>query len=983
MIRVGVAGPTPSSLPRIAARFRRGAEIASVGVAVLGAAVCAGWLLGIPVVVRLHPALAPMQLAPAVALAGLGAALRLSLRDRADTRLPRGIAIAAIAIAAATLAADLAGLDLGVARALARGRLGGDAAGPTPPAVAVCLLALGAAVLHVASRWAERLALLVALCTHAALLGYLYGAPGLYAIGPYRAVAPHTAAAIYALAFAIAAARPRPRGLMRLLMADSPGGVAARRLVPAALVVPIGLALVRQWGDQAGLYGAGARAVFVTTNSTIFVALIWWTGAALLRSDERRRAAEAAVRDREAYLAITLASIGDGVISTDEAGRIVQLNAVAERLTGWPIADARGRPLPEVFRIVDENTGAPADSPVERVLREGVSVGLANHTALIARDGTSCAIADSGAPIRNTEGAIRGVVLVFRDQSEARAAERRLRESEARKTAIFESAMDAILAVDGAGAVAELNPAAEVMFGRDRDAALGAPLVDWLAPGSGRDAIAQLLADGASPVLGARVELTAVRADGTAFPAELSITRVGREAPASYTVFVRDLTESHRARDELVRGRDRLRALARVSDAFAAVATSYQPLLDQIARTVTDIVGDGCVVTLLSDDGEHLYNAANAHRDPAQEADYKTYAEKLSLVRTTSPSVSATVARTGQPARADTSPAQMVAHSEDALRPLVERLDVHGYAVVPIRVRHTVIGTLSVVRSAPGRSYTDEDVTLLQDLADRAGLAIENARLYAQLEQRVHERTAELEAANRELEAFSTSVAHDLRAPLRAISGFSHALIEDAAERLAPEDVRHAIQIRDAARRMSELIDALLELSRISRTEPRRRRVDVSELARTVVGRLRAAHPERDVEVVIGDGLIAYADPRLMEVVLTNLIGNAWKFTGKRTRARIELGVLPGDRPPVYFVRDNGAGFDPSQSGKLFGVFQRLHAAQDFEGTGIGLATVQRIIARHGGLIWAEAELDRGATFYFTLQAPPATGRAASRRSPS
>ena len=427
----------------------------------------------------------------------------------------------------------------------------------------------------------------------------------------------------------------------------------------------------------------------------------------------------------------------------------------------------------------------------------------------------------------------------------------------------------------------------------------------------------------------------------------------------------------------------RLRTLAAVSDAFAAVATADQPLLDQIARTVADIVGDGCLVTLVSDDGEQMYNAANAHRDPALEADYKTYVARLSLTKMSSPSVAATVARTGQPMRAELAPDEMVARSEESLKPLVVRLAVHGYAVVPIRARDTVIGTLSVLRSAAGRPYTDEDVTLLQDLADRAGLAIENARLYAQLEQRVHERTAELESANRELEAFSSSVAHDLRAPLRAIAGFSEALLEDAVDRLAPEDVRHATQIRDAARRMGELIAALLELARISRTEPRRRRVDVSELARTIVAGLRAAQPERDVEVEIGDRLIAFADPRLLEIVLTNLLGNAWKFTGKRARARIELGVMPGGPPLVYFVRDNGAGFDPAQAGKLFGVFQRLHAADDFEGTGVGLATVQRIVARHGGVIWAEAEPDRGATFYFTLQAPPVTVRVASRRSPS
>jgi PAS domain S-box-containing protein len=965
---VGHAVPTPSSSARIAAQFTAGAKVASAAVIVIGALVIAGWLLRIPFLVRLHPAFAAMKFNTALSLVLLAAAIRLGIGREGSARLPQGLAVAAVAIAAATLLENAAGLDLGIDELVVRDDTASGLPGRTSPATAGCVLALGAAVMGRATAWAGRLALAVALCAHVGVLGYLYGVHDLYAIGPYASVALHTALAIYALAVAIVLAPPRPRGLMRLLASESPGGVLARRLVPAVLVIPAALALLRQWGEQLGLYGTGfGRAILVASNTVVLLALIWSTAARLIRSDEQRRAAESVVRDREAYLAITLASIGDGVITTDERGHIAQMNPVAEQMTGWRSADAAGRPLTEVFEVVDEDSGTPVDNPVERVLRSGVVVGLANHSVLISRDGKRLAIADSGAPIRDADGPIRGVVLVFRDQSEGRAAERLLRDSEARKAAILASAMDAIVTVDSDGVIREANPAAEAMFGTD--AAIGVALVDWLAPGPGRDAVARLLTSVEPSVLGARVELTALRDSGE-FPVEVSITRIGRDEPATFTVFVRDMTDAHRARADLVRSRDRLRALARVSDACAAVATSYQPLLAQIARTVADIVGDASVVALISDDGDQLATAASAARDPALEPDFNRYFAGLSAPLTTSTSVSATVARTGQPMRVEADPAGVASQADEALRPLLAQVDVHSLAVVPIRVRDTVIGTLLMLRNAPGRGYTDDDVTLLQDLADRAGLAIENARLYVQLEQRVLERTAELEAANQELESFSYSVAHDLRAPLRAISGFSHALLDDAAARLAPEDLRFANQIRDAAHRMGELIDALLDLARISRTEPRRRRVEVSEIARRVVAALHAGHPERDVEVVIADDLVAHADPRLLEIALTNLLGNAWKFTGKRTQARIELGQLPGDRPPVFFVRDNGAGFDPGQADKLFGVFQRLHAAQDFDGTGIGLATVHRIVRRHGGVIWAEAELDRGATFYFTLQSP-------------
>jgi light-regulated signal transduction histidine kinase (bacteriophytochrome) len=251
----------------------------------------------------------------------------------------------------------------------------------------------------------------------------------------------------------------------------------------------------------------------------------------------------------------------------------------------------------------------------------------------------------------------------------------------------------------------------------------------------------------------------------------------------------------------------------------------------------------------------------------------------------------------------------------------------------------------------------------------RAGLAIENARLYDQLEHRVRERTTELEATNQELEAFSYSVAHDLRAPLRAVSGYSHAVLEDCADRLTPGEQAYLRQIQATARSMSRLVDDLLDLARVGRMEVRRTRVDLSETARGVVAKLAAADPDRDVEIVIEPELVAHADPRLIEIALTNLLGNAWKFTRKRARARIELAAVPGARPATYLVRDNGAGFDPARAGKLFQVFQRLHEAAEFEGTGIGLATVQRVVQRHAGRIWADGAVDHGATFYFTLEA--------------
>jgi len=736
---VGVAGSTSPISPQIAARFTRSARIASEATAAIGALVVVGWLLGVPALFQPHTALGAMKFNTAVCLVLLGVALRLSLAARIGTRVARGLAVAAIAITVLTLCEHLFDVKLGIDELVVRDPTTAQRPGRMPPAAVGGMLLIGLAVLVRPSHWAERLGLVAALSAHVAVLGYLHGARDIYALGPQLAIAPHTALAIYGLGLAVALAEPRARGLIALLASGSPAGMLARRLLPAALGVPVLLALLDAWGAYAGLYSAElGRAMLVAANSAVFVAVIWQTASEIARSDERRRAAEEAVR--------------------------------------------------------------------------------------------------------------------------------------------------------------------------------------------------------------------------------------------------RDFADARRARTDLLRGNDRLRALAQLSDAFASVATSYQPLLERIARTVADQVGDACQVRLVSDDGESLNGAASAHCDPLREEDYRAYLAAMPAVRMDGDTIGARVARSGQPVCLDTTPAEITQQSEDALRPIVARLGIHALAVVPIRAHQRVIGTLGVMRNTPGRGYIEEDVTLLQDLADRAGLAIDNARLYDLLEQRVLERTAELEATNRELEAFSYSVAHDLRAPLRAISGFSHAVLSDAEDRLWPEDVRHLNQIASAAHRMSELIDDLLELSRISRIEPRRRKVDVSALARRVVAALRESQPKRAVTVEIADGLVAHADPRLLEIVLTNLLGNAWKFTAKRAEARIELAARAGDRPTVFVVRDNGAGFDPAHADKLFGVFHRLHAADEFEGTGIGLATVLRIIERHGGTIWAEAAVDRGATFYFTLQ-PSITGRAASPRS--
>ncbi|MGV3756420.1 MAG: PAS domain S-box protein [Verrucomicrobiota bacterium] len=274
--------------------------------------------------------------------------------------------------------------------------------------------------------------------------------------------------------------------------------------------------------------------------------------------------------------------------------------------------------------------------------------------------------------------------------------------------------------------------------------------------------------------------------------------------------------------------------------------------------------------------------------------------------------------------------------------------------------------TINRVEHGPRPLFTG----FIRDITARRAAEQEIRQLNATLEKRVAERTHELEVTNKELESFCYSVSHDLRAPLRAIDGFSQALEEDYAAMMDASGKSYLERVRKATKRMGLLIDDLLELSRIARAELKLQDVDLTQLAQLVIEELEHGQPDRKVEWIVAPGLHAHGDSRLLRVALDNLLGNAWKFTRNQPQPRIEFGVASQENRTVYYVRDNGAGFDMNYASKLFGVFQRLHSATEYEGTGVGLANVQRVIHRHGGHVWAEAKINEGATFYFTLPEP-------------
>jgi len=332
---------------------------------------------------------------------------------------------------------------------------------------------------------------------------------------------------------------------------------------------------------------------------------------------------------------------------------------------------------------------------------------------------------------------------------------------------------------------------------------------------------------------------------------------------------------------------------------------------------------------------------------------------------------------------------------------VVGKTHIRSFLGIPLLSHGNVIGLISVQSQNPN-AYNERQIRLLETVAAQLATALEKAalleklkqelierqlaeeeirKLNAELEQRVLERTValsvsegslrersiQLEAANRELEAFAYSVSHDLRAPLRAIKGFSQILLKDFSGNLNDEGSDFLQRISQAASQMGELIESLLSLSRLTRGELIRKDVDLSQLARDILEKMQLQEPERRMNYTISDGLQASADEKLIRTALENLLGNAWKYTSKKDDPFIEMGSIRKEEQVVFFVRDNGVGFNMSNASKLFGAFQRLHTDAEFPGHGIGLATIQRIIHRHGGKIWAEAEPDKGATFYFTL----------------
>lgn len=483
---------------------------------------------------------------------------------------------------------------------------------------------------------------------------------------------------------------------------------------------------------------------------------------------------------------------------------------------------------------------------------------------------------------------------------------------------LVESAPDAVLIIDDLGRIQMANRQTEKWFGYTAQELIGHP-VEILIPTEARvnhiHLRDQYIRRPNLRPMGFGLELFGQRKDGTRFPVEISLSPIVVNKESFVTAIVRDIT----ARKKLEKEREQ-------------IAERYRQLVEYLPvgvfRAESDHYSNFCEVNTVmqelfaAGDKQALRNLslADLFADPAAWQLFRNELESHGVCR-----------------NFDTCMKRLDETEFYASISSVERPGLAGERIFE-----------GVIKDVTASRENEQEIRRLND----------NLRT----------RSDELEVINQELEAFSYSVSHDLRAPLRALDGFSKTLVRDYQAVLDERGCDRLDRIRAAAQRMSRLIDDLLNLSRVSRSVMQARWVDLSQMAHDVVQDITSLDPDRTVDVTIHPDLRVYADPQLMQIVLNNLVGNAWKFTGQRPVADIEIGSLQQDQATVFFVRDNGAGFDMQYADKLFGAFQRLHSDTEFSGTGIGLATVQRVIHKHGGRIWADSQPGTGATFFFHIE---------------
>ena len=545
------------------------------------------------------------------------------------------------------------------------------------------------------------------------------------------------------------------------------------------------------------------------------------------------------------------------------------------------------------------------------------------------------------------------------EKHEHQRAEIALRDSERRFRKVVENAADAIFIHDAQGHILDVNQQACQSLGYNREELLRFKVQDIAANFNNQTETQRWLRmDKDQPLT---IEGLHQRKDGSTFPVEVRLGVLEQSGEPVMLALVRDITQRKQAEQAQQRAAKRLEALRKIDEAIRA-ATSPAAIAQEALNLLDELIpAKRSSVTLFDLDKQEALFLAKRGSGPQGNG-------TVSILPLDGTFGSIEALRQGHVHQFDLEEKYQTEVIARKLKQAGLRYGVN----VPLISNEVLIGTLNLASDQPPLAPGGEDIAC--EVAGSLAIAIQQARLDEQikqhaseLERRVVERTAELESANQELESFSYTVSHDLRSPLRSIDGFSHLLMDDYGDKLDETAKEYLTRVRSASQRMGMLIDDLLALARVGRQKLEFSDVNLSELAQQIAVKLQDGKSASRCQWEITPGLKARADPSLIHVVLDNLLGNAWKYSGKVAHARIGFGAINKDGQQVFFVSDNGAGFDMKYADQLFVPFQRLHRADEFEGTGIGLATVQRIIRRHGGRVWAESKAGKGSTFYFTL----------------